>query len=541
MIVRNTNDAQKLLDTMLIPFCSNKRNIKANDTLKDCDKDKLLQIIVDFETQNEVYNYNDALTYIAGLMKAYSQTATQKTKGSSGKIVIRPDSMPFLIKQVLFYIAVACKLYKGIKQETIIEVLNKQGVPISHNFFSRMQNTPSQYINKSTHKQVELPTNYMGQKHEELGAAINNLVYQAGKYNTFVDMFGGSGSATMAVARNRCAKYIYNEKNRSVFNLFDVMADAKLHKELIYELSMLQATLWYGDEWLSDVDFEEEINHYVNQKSKSDDKEQKIIQYGKAKWELSEEKILKYMEKARQKLVSESEDFKMEYRTKILSKRYLLGKVFIEGERSEIISSFHKNLALIIEFDDMVFGALGLFCVNGKINGKTQNVYDHWAELRQYRFYKYYAYFYNLINSVTPDGIVPIDKKVRFALAKIYYLSFTTSGKVGISPIYRMLFSSNGEGSQNGSRDAEKFAHKKFDKILKEVYKQSKGVICYQGDCMNVIKMIADSEEDNIKHTLSLRYSDSPYEGTSDYKDEVNGVSAFTADDMKKLIIDLNP
>ena len=55
------------------------------------------------------------------------------------------------------------------------------------------------------------------------------------------------------------------------------MADAKLHKELIYELSMLQATLWYGDEWLSDVDFEEEINHYVNQKSKSDDKEQKIM------------------------------------------------------------------------------------------------------------------------------------------------------------------------------------------------------------------------------------------------------------------------
>ena len=85
-------------------------------------------------------------------------------------------------------------------------------------------------------------TNYMGQKHGELSVAIKNLVYQAGKYDIFCDIFGGSGAALLSVDRRKNTGYVYNELNRNVRNLFEVLADDSKHLELIEELETLQKT-----------------------------------------------------------------------------------------------------------------------------------------------------------------------------------------------------------------------------------------------------------------------------------------------------------
>lgn len=82
-----------------------------------------------------------------------------------------------------------------------------------------MNVTPTQYIAKELFQQPEMLLKYKGNKDGALGIAIKNIVYQAGKYDVFVDIFGSSGAASAAVAKNKDADYVYNEKNISSFNI----------------------------------------------------------------------------------------------------------------------------------------------------------------------------------------------------------------------------------------------------------------------------------------------------------------------------------
>ncbi len=55
--------------------------------------------------------------------------------------------------------------------------------------------------------------------------------------------------------RRKEAEYVYNELNRGIHNLFVVLVDDKLHKELIEELELLQKDIRREGVWL-DIDFE---------------------------------------------------------------------------------------------------------------------------------------------------------------------------------------------------------------------------------------------------------------------------------------------
>lgn len=68
-------DARDLLNSMLIPFGEHTESIKANGTLTSAEEDKLLQIVIDFETLSGVYNLQGALAYVAGVMKRYVKQA----------------------------------------------------------------------------------------------------------------------------------------------------------------------------------------------------------------------------------------------------------------------------------------------------------------------------------------------------------------------------------------------------------------------------------------------------------------------------------
>lgn len=91
-----------------------------------------------------------------------------------------------------------------------------KGVSITHNFFTRLGHTPTQYQAMDAHKIPKSVISYMGAKRGGLGIAIKNLVYQAGEYDTFYDIFGGSGAASLAVNKISKKNYIYNELNASV-------------------------------------------------------------------------------------------------------------------------------------------------------------------------------------------------------------------------------------------------------------------------------------------------------------------------------------
>lgn len=216
-------DSQLLLDGMLPPLKEFDRGIKANKYLKDQEKINLYQIFCDCMNRGEAYNVKAALTDIAI---------------SYGKYFKRGKTLPFLLRQVIFCLTVHCLKYNKMNQKQVIEYLKKNRVTISHNFISRAKIKPTGYWKAYECDIPDPPVEYMGQKKGELGAAIRNLVYQAREYNTFIDLFGGSGAATAAVMHLKDKQYIYNEVNPRVYSLFCYLA--KDYKSLLEGIKVLQ-------------------------------------------------------------------------------------------------------------------------------------------------------------------------------------------------------------------------------------------------------------------------------------------------------------
>ena len=95
-----------------------------------------------------------------------------------------------------------------MNQREVIDYLKAKGISISNNFISRQEFSPLKYLAMYNYDIPESIINYSGQKKGYLGVAIKNLVYQAGKYDTFCDIFGGSGAASLAVNKVDGTKYI---------------------------------------------------------------------------------------------------------------------------------------------------------------------------------------------------------------------------------------------------------------------------------------------------------------------------------------------
>jgi hypothetical protein len=283
------SEVSELLDDIYMPFKKEQACIDANRKLTADEVMLLLDIVLYFELNEErltVEDVTSALEGISPVMQKYVNEANHKANNTSGKIALKPDAMPFLVKQVLFYIAVQCKRckIKGLNgeiygQADIIDYINGCGVPISHNFFSRMSRTPDSFVKMLEYRQPKLPIPYKGQKHGLLSLAIKKLSYQCGKYDGYVDLFGGSGAASLAVEKRKGVKYVYNELHRTVNNLFSVIADDNLHKELIKELKLFQDDLNGVEGWITEdeVDFEQEIEKYYNSRKRRTPDEDSIV------------------------------------------------------------------------------------------------------------------------------------------------------------------------------------------------------------------------------------------------------------------------
>lgn len=544
-------EAQLLLDSMLMPLSKHKRRIQANNTLSEGEKDLLLQIVIDVKAQKKAYDYDKALLDISQIMKRYSVKATSKTKNGNS-IVIRPNSLPFLIHQILFFIAVECVSYKvGITQKYIINELNNNGVPISHNFFSRMHTTPTQYISMDEYEQPELVTKYKGQKHGELSVAIKNLVYQAGKYDIFCDIFGGSGAALLSVDRRNEANYVYNELNRSVRNLFEVLVDDKKHLELIEELEALRKDLRGDGPWLENVNFEQEIRQIAYRNNKIIPQHKEVALDGLSEFEFLHNNIIEWIQKIRADIVDRPDSFVFKYKEKEYGKQELLDTIDLSqfkyrGNTEFLSFCYNKDLLIDYCYENDRGYLISYLQGNyySECYGKNfiKNVGDTSKFFRQYRFYGYYAYFDNLrkrtsISSSGQNNIATKDM-VRYAVAEIYNLSFLTEASTGVSPILRLTYGKG--GAKTGSKDDEKFLKREFASNIKNIHKTAKGTICEGLDCIDVIKKYQHSSQATVvKHNNPIFYSDSPYIGTSGYESKANGVSKFTLKKMNALIVAL--
>ena len=116
------------------------------------------------------------------------------------------------------------------------------------------------------YNQPELHICYKGQKRDILAEAIKHLVFQAGTYDCFINIFGGSGAATLAVLRRNNAVYVFNDLDFGIYCLFDTIADDEEYKQLIQYVKYLQNDLDGKDRYeLFDRIYEEGVREKKNE------------------------------------------------------------------------------------------------------------------------------------------------------------------------------------------------------------------------------------------------------------------------------------
>lgn len=533
MIKNNKNKAQEVLNSMLLPVKEVKENIIANKNLTELHKNNLLQMVCDFESYESKYDYKEALKIIAQIMQPY-QNKTKSVVCQDGKQVEMPvgaKAMPYLIKQVLFYIVVMCKQYHNMNQKEILAILKENGIIVSHNFFSgNLPVTPIQYIQMMEHTQKESPIKYKGKKEGKLGIAIKHLAYQAGKYNNFVDIFGGSASATLAVSKRKGVTYVYNEKNKMMYHLIKIISDEKKYIRLIDALNSLKLDLEGKGEWLEDIDWDEEIELYYSSKRNNDKKEDIIIYDNVSNIDLEFSEVISYMKEIQQDLLQESEEYELFFEGNQYTKKQLLETIFMNfgvetWEDSNLFMSFLYHFPLIHYYSGKRMDSLvGTVYKGTKGTVETVTINHRLEQFMQYRFYKYYAYFSNLLKEENKEYTK--EKEILYAVAQFYIQFFRCNGDVGVSSILRMLYVP--EEKNTVSNDWKRFLSQDFSKMIKEVHHILNPVEIQNKEYYEIVSLFHNKK--------TLFYSDSPYIMTSDYIDEVNGVSEFTKLDTQRLI-----
>lgn len=538
-----TQEVRKLLNEMFPQTKRYNKSIKADSKLSDKEIEILCQFVSDFESLDEQFDWRSRISDITSIANRLQTKQTVKANNKAGKIPKTPDAMPFLIRQVLFYLGVACSVYKLASQAEILRVLKYNGLNLSHNFYSGMHVTD--YVNMHLYKQPEMLFPYLGQKDEELGAAIKHLVYQAGAYNYFIDVFGGSGAASVAFPRRNNSVYIYNDLEEELGNLFDIISDDKDYETLIEYMRCLQEDLRGGlTEWNPfGFDFENEAQvFYKERNSRNTYKELRIVSDLNA--DVSDNAdiymIMEFMDKLYD-YISEFEaysDFKKE--------------VFGEWDKSKgfflLYMMFLKNYSKIVSFlnDNLIPIDMKSITYSWGSYKEKLGLVEHRIRAKQLRFYEWYAICGNALNGKSSCKT----DKVFLGMATIFMMQFVTHGEAGLSSILRMYKDIDEvyyDDKTGESKEWIKFINtdfeciisklhsrlKKNDKLLAKRKRKSKSnskrtlitrTIIEKMDCSDLLIKYRGKE-----HVLI--YSDSPYIATKQYK-----AGDFSPEAMKHLL-----
>ena len=548
------DEIQKLLDSMLIPSKGVKYVNPEDAGIKPEDINALYDIVDRCENTEGEPDYDSELKNIVEIADKYGfyeikrnplmdkKSKKQKlSKDGKPLYTISKAIFPFFMKQIIFYLAVnyvdwgvdksfdsSTGKYKKNKQtqrafikkynRAIELVKESEDYGVSHNYFTRMVYTPEAYVQTRRYHFPEYPYNYSGQKHGELALAIRNLVYQAGNYKAYVDLFGGSGAASVAVPKRDTSSYIYNELNPFVYNLFHVIADDELYIKFIDELDKFQKAVSLDEKYIADSKLKKSANKFYNRSGSRVEDETTLNNFDDS--EIYDFLNYEFLPLVKENAPDNKTLLKVNNTNQFL-KHYDEVKSFIDQTTLDKFFITHRSKKYNIPIGDL----LKIYYVAS-------------------RMYKYYAYFWDILNS---SSKIKKNKEVEFALAKFVMLYTTTQGSEGISEVLRMPYEG---GSKAKGTAAWSLVRKDFKDSIIELHNYAKRIVCVNGDCFSILNnllymvsinligngVIVKDAESKLEKEDIIIYSDSPYTATKDYDDDNADVSEFTTDNMINLV-----
>ncbi len=528
------SELQKILDKGAIPFKKFNRAKNANKVFSAEEEQTLYDIVDDCET-SESFDYDKALDKIVGIINNHPEVRDFDL-GYNGDVPLVATEMPFLIKQVLFYLCYKIKK-SNITTKKFMEELNNRGLAKTKKFLNMGGMTPDGYYTMSKYKQPVNPCPYKGQKKDELAYAIKNLAYQAGAYSYFVDIFGGSGSASTALYPQDKVKQVYNEKNKAVYNLFEVISSDR-YVELQEGIKRLQEDLAKPDYTIDPYygfDIEEVLRKYITDKlnrprSKINtiEEEREIFEnYGCQ---------FKFYDKEKEVFMGV---FQEQIDMKYPRNKEFDGYTYDEIKKWTTKEDFDKHFETICKIEKQYFGIMYnhkmLIRLSGDIikNGKVvkANIFyrDYKDNIVQLKALAYFAYFVDMQNIGRKNG------KIQRAVGEIFLQKIATRGDIVSSSI---IASNRGEFElDNTKKRNEIWKFILYEDIYYEIEQYHDRVRrCYNQKLLRNKDFRAVIKEFAEKNNKVLFYSDSPYIGTSDYYKKGSGVDKFLTKDMDELI-----
>ena len=135
------------------------------------------------------------------------------------------------------------KAKKKPSQSEILKFIGEpacQGYRLSDKTFTEFGISPNKFYAINNYQQIELPSTYAGAKTGYLGYVINYLVEYAGTIDHFVDLFGGSANASIAVNHTNNVEYHINEIDPTLINYYYVISDKHLYTQYMAELCKIK-------------------------------------------------------------------------------------------------------------------------------------------------------------------------------------------------------------------------------------------------------------------------------------------------------------
>lgn len=524
----------KLLDEKLPPFRKFGRAINANSILSVNEQDILYDTVKSYS--EEEISYIEAIQRVVDIINRHPEVRDfDKANNNAGTPLVAIE-MPFLLKQVLFYIYyLKRKNDKDMRLNFMLGYLASAGLTKTKKFLNVGGMTPEGYYCMESYKQPLNPCLYKGQKKGELAYAIKNLAYQAGAFSYYVDIFGGSGAATTALYPQDRVKQVYNEINEVVYNLFNVLA---------------------SDEYMKVVSLIEEVQSDLARTdynfSKKFDKLSKDIERWKSNGDCSFNQISTEEEKVLDKF---NYDFEFDSNAKVPALTHFQEVLNRWEDSDDIIEQSGFKIEDVYswkttaDFDEhwkdieVIQKKLGtgrnnrfrITQLTGVIKDMHGNIVDCSERYCNYKIYVtqvkaliYYLYF----NNIRADKKID---KIERAVAEIYLHNLGTQGSIISSSI---LAYDRGEHDDYKKRtEIDKFIQDSHSKIIinfhNRVMRCYNQKLIYNKDFKDIIRDFGN-RNGNV-----LFYCDSPYESTSDYTDKKARVNPFNSKRMKELIDEL--
>ena len=474
------------------------------------------------------------------------------------------QSSPYLLRQVLYYFCETA--YRDeVKEYQQTELINEIGkvwytmptkgknkdkkIPISQNVWNKWEMYPKKLYRVLFEEQPKRIYPYKGGKTDAIGLGVRYLAFQAGAYSDFIDIFGGSGFATASVIHTQGTKYFYNELNRHVRNLFEVLADDKLCKEYIRAMKDFLYDLRHKVQERSvfkNVNLDADgYNAYSSKIRQLSSLEREIQGYNDG-FIMSDAQIARAVD-----TINENEKFAQGGTCYCYDKAYSCANILKLLNKTDIQST--ENQVVVEEYCHSVYAIFPKEVITGsyKNSGNKVCLTYYLGNLENYYALGYWFYFQVLLK--TPKKINKTEK-VKYAIASTYLLSMAVNG-IDVETNSEVLYTTDGlyatksSGRQHSTdkyRDFVDRANKKdvevfksFERKVKAFHKTIQDVNISGFDAIDLVKNYQRRlglRYQNKKQDEVLFYSDSPYEGTSDYEDLANGVKNFTADNMADLI-----